>query len=781
MFSNKGQFQVIAIIIAVIVVAVIVYSIIQQTHIVATPASNKNETATGKNGSVSLLIVGNYSIPGSPNYAYPWKTVGPTDFLNPQNVSTSPTQIASGHVGDGIAVYYRDPKIIYIELGVGPGYAGPTSAGGVYKTTDGGLTWEPVDFGLPFSIGDSILMNQSDPNQLIVALWDGVYRTDDGGGYWYEVSGLHGVTSLTMVNGTVFAASKGGVIKSNDFGLNWSVVYNAEWVTSISVSHGDIYSLQTSTSSSEVLMKSTDLGQTWHEIYNFSNISDNLWSVRASPQNPDIVYVAIGPKAGINYALYRSTDGGYTFEPVTNLPYTNEIPNGNIGIFEVTFDPANNSKLWVAGGGYEARSTDGGATFVAGPQGTDNRAIVVDPLNDSLLWLGCDQGIYRSYDGGLKWTSLNNNISDVLSEGLSVSNDGNLILLDMQDYSAFITHNGGGTWVGGNEPPIPLDNEGTVVYVNPYNSSWVYGMQYSGAYRLLQVSDDSAYDFVFINESGPSNYLMPNGIIATNPFAKSEVYAGSAKGVLISYDFGKTWSLLSGSPGNVTSFGFVSNTTTLVGTPDGIMYYSDGAWYKSNGIYGFITSIAIDPGNTSEVFASSSYFSSGILYVSTDSGHTFRLLNSTLAPRYNADPWNTISVFVLDESGYPIITTTDHGIYLSKDGGDTWIPISYNIHAGDMTGLAFVSGNLYISTWGGGIMEFPNFALGSLPATIEGIAPNSNYTVDINDSPISIFASRFKDFLLPGNYLITVYPPGRTQYKAILTLKAGTIYNITLS
>ncbi|MEM4093186.1 MAG: DUF2341 domain-containing protein, partial [Conexivisphaerales archaeon] len=144
-------------------------------------------------------VVGNY---------YPWVPIGPYGYLNPSEALingslTQITQNASGHIGP-IAIDYSNPNIIYIASGNGPSYSGPLADGGIFKTVDDGINWQPVDYGLPYSRTSALFMDQQNPNILVAGMLQmGIYRTTDGGGYWYKVSDYSYVTDIFEVNGTL--------------------------------------------------------------------------------------------------------------------------------------------------------------------------------------------------------------------------------------------------------------------------------------------------------------------------------------------------------------------------------------------------------------------------------------------------------------------------------------------------------------------------------------------------------------------------------------------------
>lgn len=341
-------------------------------------------------------------------------------------------------------------------------------------------------------------MNQSNPDQLLVGFWDsGIYETSDGGNYWYNVGNYTFTKDFIYANGSIFAGSDQGVIESNGSFNSWKVILNIPKIRAISISGKEIYAFGIGIYGTKTeLYRSTDLGKSWQAVYDFSNIAYDVWGITASPWNSSNIFVCVGIWNPNLSNVWVSYDGGINFQQFTNASYSKEI----------VYDPLNKSVVFAYGPGYIGYSYDGGKTFVSGPQVTDNMGFQIDKLNDSVIIMGSDQGVYETNDLGKTWYSINGDLSDMLLYGLGVSSDGKLIIADMQDYSAWISHDGGKVWLGGNTPPIPLGNEGTHVYVNPYNSSWVYGIHVPGQ---LMESNNSGFNFTPILNVSEGNYYLP--------------------------------------------------------------------------------------------------------------------------------------------------------------------------------------------------------------------------------------------------------------------------------
>ena len=727
-----------------------------QNSPVYTPAfrlESGQATPSTYNSTVAPTTIG--SLPVQDSADYPWYSIGPRNILNPQNNHSSQLQPASGHIGL-IAMDYSNPNLIYVASGTsGPGDSGPYGDGGVFKTTDGGVHWEPVDFGLPYDTATALFMDQSNPQHLLLGEWgSGIFQTDDGGGYWAKVSDFAFAKDFTDVNGTIYAGSLSGVIKSSDGGTTWTLVSPIPNIKSLAISGSTIYAY--SVTSSELLYKSEDLGNSWSVVHDFTSVAYDVWGVSASPFNSSFVVVSVGQASGAPTNTWVSHDGGQTFTPYTAVAYTKQV----------MFDPINQSKMWAYGPAYIAYSTDGGTSFEDGPQGTDNMGLVVSPLNDNLLVMGSDQGVYQSMDGGRTWASINGNLSDLLTESVSVGPASKLIVAGMQDYSAWFSYDGGQSWVGGNVQPIPLPNEGTFAVVNPSNPNWVYAI-HSGSDLML--SSDGGHTFSAVQSVvGAYPAYVSQSSIYVDPYDNTKIYVGTNEGIFIGSNYGSSWNLWDGSPGNVTSIGALSPTVFVAGTSTGAYVYKGGVWSRSSGVSAPVDYVATDPSNAS-VVAIMTGLGTENLYISTNQGSSFGPLhgNGQAAFANHGSYWYPNSqLFFLNITGTPLVACTFNGVFLSSDLGADWVPISYNLYSGAITGASF-NGNLYLSTFGEGLVEYSHFSLDSLPATLNGtIAAGSSLAID--GTPVQSFDGHFRLFLKPGYYQLMLSTPAGTSQQSIL-------------
>lgn len=344
---------------------------------------------------------------------------------------------------------YRGGRVIAVS-GV-PGqpevfYFGAVS-GGVWKTTNGGVTWTPLTDKEPFWSVGSIAVAPSDPNVIYVGTGeacirgdishgDGVYKSEDGGKTWRNV-GLKDTQTISKVvvnphdSNEVFVAALGhvfgpnperGVFRSTDGGRTWEkVLYKDDKTGGIDIafdphnSHILFAALWeasrtpyglTSGGAGSGLYRSGDDGKTWKKLEGDGLPKGTLGriGVSVSGADGDRVYALI--EAGDNQGgLYRSDDGG---EKWTRANAEQRFTQRAWYYMHVVADPKSVDTVYILNTGM-FRSTDGGKSFkvIRAPHG-DHHALWIDPANPQRLINGNDGGATVSVDGGKTWTTLYN-------------------------------------------------------------------------------------------------------------------------------------------------------------------------------------------------------------------------------------------------------------------------------------------------------------------------------------------------------------------------------------
>ncbi|MEP0986096.1 glycosyl hydrolase [Ekhidna sp.] len=335
----------------------------------------------------------------------------------------------SGRIAD-FAVNPDNPSEFYVG----------TAAGGVWKTTNRGLSFDPIfDDQGSYSIG----VVEMDPNnqnviwvgtgennnQRSVSYGDGIYKSVDGGKSW-EHKGLKNSEHIGMIaidptnSDVVYVAATGpvwsaggdrGLFKTTDGGDNWDKILEISEHTGIHEVHLDprnsnvIYAVAhqrrrhvftyISGGPESSVYKSTDGGKNFRKITKGLPGGDlGRIGLDISPANPDVIYAVVEAQEDKG-GFYRSTDLGESWERRSDYS-----SSGNY-YQEVIADPVDVDRVYVMNT-FAGVSDDGGKTFSnVGEKNKhiDNHALWIDPNNNNYLLNGNDGGVYESWDQGKTW------------------------------------------------------------------------------------------------------------------------------------------------------------------------------------------------------------------------------------------------------------------------------------------------------------------------------------------------------------------------------------------
>ncbi|MBU6236227.1 MAG: glycosyl hydrolase [Planctomycetes bacterium] len=331
----------------------------------------------------------------------------------------------SGRIGD-IAVDPVNRSTWYIAA----------SSGGVWKTTNAGVTFSPIFDGYTsFSIGcvtvsphdrHTVWVGTGENNsQRSVAYGDGVYKSTDGGQSFAKV-GLENSEHIGMIAvhptepNTVFVAAQGplwkdggdrGLYRTTDGGRSWSKVLDISPMTGVNEIHIDhenpdvMYATSYQRRRHEwvlidggpesAIYKSTDGGNTWRKANRGLPGGDlGRIGLDISPVNSEVVFAIVEAGEGKG-GFYRSKNRGETWERVGSY-----VSSGPQYYNEIVCCPHNIDRIYSLDTNLMV-SEDGGKTFVPAGEDdkhVDNHAIVIDPVDPNHLIVGCDGGIYETWD-----------------------------------------------------------------------------------------------------------------------------------------------------------------------------------------------------------------------------------------------------------------------------------------------------------------------------------------------------------------------------------------------
>ncbi len=601
-------------------------------------------------------------------------------------------------------------------------YAG-LPGGGVWKTDNAGITWEPIfDSVKDVSSVGAISVAPSDPNVVYVGTGDmitggsinegnGVYKSTDAGRTWRHL-GLDATKQIPsiLVDPTnpdlVLVAAQGnvheksdrrGVFRSTDGGKTWTRtlfvndssgieklaraydVPNVVFATSdrhFTRPGGPAFYRRRATSgpSDTKLFKSTDEGVTWHEITGggLPRLDGRTSVAVAMHTHAQRVFVVS------NTGLYRSDDGGTTWRRMD--PTDSRIRNGqggyNCGVYVSPDDP--DVVYTINTAGYESR--DGGNTFtgfIGAPGGDDPQQMWIDPTNGKRMFVGLDQGASVSLDGGQTWSPWYNQSTEQVYH-VSVDNSWPYwIYAPQQDAGAIRTRSRGNFGEIGPLDWNPVGGwEWGTILADPLDPDIVYASG-SGILKISYPSEQTVNVSPGVDPNAHLRSTSTNPLIFS-PWDQHELFAGFQY-LMSTTDGGMHW----------------TRKSPDLGYPKGVTPPPEGQ-IRRGGRGGGRGS---RPGSIEAI--SPSTVARGVIWVSTNNG----LIKLT---RDNGKTWEDVSIPNLPDSDLSDIPAIDashqdpaeayaavdtHGagdyhpyLYRTRDYGKTWTLIVNGLPTGEPSG-----------------------------------------------------------------------------------------------
>lgn len=320
-------------------------------------------------------------------------------------------------------------------------YFAAVASGGVWKTTNAGVTWTPVFDSQPsFSIG-AVTIDPKHPfriwvgtgennSQRSVSYGDGVYRSDDDGRTWRNL-GLKESEHIARIlvdprdSETVYVAAQGplwrsggdrGLYKTTDGGQTWQRILDISPDTGVTEVVMDprnpdvmlaaayqrrrhVWTLIDGGPESAIY-KTTDGGKTWRKVTTgLPTVHLGRIGLAISPANPDVIYACVEAADGKG-GIFRSLDGGETWER------RNPFDQTAMYFSTIVADPRQVERVYVLNV-FLMVSNDGGKTLTPMPGmrhvHVDHHALWIDPADPDYYLVGCDGGVYESFDRGQSW------------------------------------------------------------------------------------------------------------------------------------------------------------------------------------------------------------------------------------------------------------------------------------------------------------------------------------------------------------------------------------------
>jgi len=294
-----------------------------------------------------------------------------------------------------IAVAASDPNIVYVSSGEGLHRPDLSVGNGIYKSTDAGKTWTHLPGLTDGQQIPALAVDPRDPNRVFAAVLGhpygpseerGIYRSTDGGRTWQKVISKDENTGGSYVE----------IDPSNP-----DVVYASMWEAREGPwEDGNLFN-----GAGGGLFKSTDGGSTWHLLTNGLPKDLSQIYVAIAPSEPSRLYASLSTASG-KLGVYRSDDAGENWTQVTTDPRpAGRIGGGDLSIPKV--DPKNPDLLYVVSTVTMRSTDGGKSWsgFRGAPGGDDYQNLWINPNNGNIILIVSDQGAIVTVNAGASWSS----------------------------------------------------------------------------------------------------------------------------------------------------------------------------------------------------------------------------------------------------------------------------------------------------------------------------------------------------------------------------------------
>ena len=603
-----------------------------------------------------------------------------------------------------LAIDPQAPATIYAAAGGGALRFSGGKGGGIFKSTNGGASWQAASTGLP---ADSFISLAIDPitSSTVYAgtKHSGVFKSVDGGATWtppaanLAASRVYAVVVDPGTPATLYAATDTGVFKSADASATWAAAtagVGQQLVYSLAIDPTAPSTLYAGTANNG-MFKSTDGAATW-TVASSGLTGTRVFAIVVDPKTPSILY------AGTNVnGVFKSTDGAATWKAAASTGTT----------LCLAIDPVTPATVYAGAAVQVLKSVDGVASWQRATGGIPNQtinALAIDPSTPSTIYIGAATSVFKSTNGGVTAQAANTGLAAVKVFALAVDPAAPATVYAGTDIGLFKSTDGGTSW--------------TILTVDPNSASVLSLVVLPGSSTILAGRDDGVWRST---DGGATwTHLDPGsvGVIyawALDPGSPTTVYgagyggpSGTTQGVAwMSTDGGVTWTVYGSSNVPLPVFESIvvspaPGSTAAVGTDSGVYgsFIHPGGryeWVTNNALAGQVVwALAIDPASATTMFAGTD--ASG-LFKSTDGGVTWS--------RVSALPAASVYVLKFDPaSPATFYAGTNAGLFRSTDGGATWTALNAGLTNLVVNAFAIAPGSpptLYAGIFGGSVFRFP--------------------------------------------------------------------------
>jgi photosystem II stability/assembly factor-like uncharacterized protein len=609
-----------------------------------------------------------------------------------------------------LAIDPQDPDRIFLG----------TSAGNLYLSTDKGASWSR--FARPGNsaemVLDHIVIDPADSRNIFVAAWnaqlpssDGeLYRSKDGGKSWEIVPDLHGksLRALSIAASDpkiLVVGALDGIYRSRNGGHDWerispvnhAEIKNVESVAIDPVNPDVIYA-----GTWHLPWKTEDGGKTWHNIKKGVIDDSDVFSIVIDPSQPANLFISACS------GIYRSESAGELFRKIQGIPYSARRTR------MLQMDPTDHNVVYAGTTEGLWKTIDAGVTWkrMTGPNIVIND-VLIDPRRSARVLLATDRsGVLASDDGGVTFTASNRGFTHRQAAALLVDRSNSAVLYagvlnDKEFGGVFVSRDSGQTWKQTSEG---LDGRDVFVLRQAADGSLVAGTDHGifalrqNAARWMPRNALTGKAEIATAKKGPGRAAVANELtarVSVLEIAGQRWFAATSSALLVSADAGESWRQESmPGVGVPVSISVAGKVVAIAGSNMVAVSVSGGeSWLPSKplGPEFAINSVAVS--NSGDIWLAAR---TG-LFRSTDAGDSWKPVSSLRLAN--------IQTVQFDDDNHRILVTSGSStnVFESSDNGKTWSAISTGWR---LRNLRLARGRLIATTAFDGVVIQPEITAG---------------------------------------------------------------------
>lgn len=626
-------------------------------------------------------------------------------------------------------------------------YFTTSNGGGVWKTNNGGKTYKPVGDQLPMLFCGKVLIDHKDTNTVYVSLGDdhvnnggglGVYKSTDGGATW-NVTGLTGTrTSLINIkfmamnpvnSKIILAATNKGLYRTMDGGTTWTVVRAGSHCDVAFCPKSGTTAYATTTTQA---YRTLDGGATWTVETALTGTANQI---RIATTEADTNYVALGVfKSGSVNEMHVSTNKGGDFAFLANMGDGCELHVSNANKNNVYCGCIDNFK-----------STDGGKTWAAfthwsGQNGlkevhADNHGINFDPRKPWEIYVSNDGGIDRYNEQTNTWTYLSNGLEISMYYQMGVAQTNPVVIAGGTQDNGGMMRKRDGTWRN------TTGGDANMCLIDPTNDNIQYSAYINGG-GISRTTN------AWTNRTSLDAAILASGVLEADgdwvtPFALHEanprIIIAGYKDVIFSNNRGDTWTKISTnlSTTNLKKIAISATDSNYIYTADGSKFFrttnKGGAWTQSTHPGGSVTGLIVHPTDPKIVYTTNNGGNGKRVYKSSDAGTTWVNISAGLP--------NDISVTRIaydKNSNEGLYVGTMAGMFYKDALMPSWIYYGVGMPNTDITDIqiSYAAKKVRVATYGRGIWENDLYS-SAVVTDLKEIAGSNAAAMEVYPNPFS--------------------------------------------